>query len=194
MKLSKEFAFLSVISLLCCAQFARADDAALSSDKGNIYYNTNSGSLYDLYRSQEVSIDAFGVGTIGQQTIDHISGNRIRHNGRAGAGLGVGYFFCRYLGIGADTYAENTTGPFIDSASGNLIARLPIGNTGLAPYIFGGGGYQFEEVKQGFGQAGGGLEFRFCRNVGLFADARYVITDHKTENYGVGRTGVRITF
>jgi hypothetical protein len=194
MKQTKEFAFLTVIALVCYTNVARADDATLTRDNGYTYNNTNNSSLYDLYRAQEVSVDAFGVGTIGQQTIDHISGNRILHNGRAGAGLGVNYFFCRYLGIGADAYAENTTGPFIDSASGNLIARLPIGNTGLAPYIFGGGGYQFEEVKQGFGQAGAGLEFRFCRNVGLFADARYVITDHKTENYGVGRAGLRIAF
>ena len=87
----------------------------------------------------------------------------------------------------------NTTGPFIDSASGNLIARLPIGNTGLAPYIFGGGGYEFDTVHQGFGQVGGGLEFRFMEHAGVFIDARYVIAD-KTDNYGVGRAGLRINF
>jgi len=146
-----------------------------------------------LYRAQELSFDFFGTGTLGEQTIDHVSGDRIRHNGRLGAGIGANYFFCRYVGIGGDAYSEGTSHSFVYSTSGNLILRLPIGETGLAPYIFGGGGYQFDGVEQGFGQGGAGLEFRFTRNVGIFADARYVDAD-RSENYGVGRAGLRISF
>ena len=75
----------------------------------------------------------------------------------------------------------------------NLIARLPILDTGVAPYIFGGGGYQFDEVAQKFAQGGAGLEFRFARHVGFFVDARYVFAD-RTQNYGLGRAGLRLNF
>jgi len=157
--------------------------------------NNQSDTALDsrLYRPNELSVDLFGTGSIGQQTINHLSGDRINHHGKLGAGAGLNYFFCRYLGIGGDAYAENTDRSFVDSTSGNLIARLPIGESGLAPYIFGGGGYQFDEVRQSFGQAGGGLEFRFTPNWGVFVDARYVMAD-KTENYGVARAGLRLSF
>jgi hypothetical protein len=146
-----------------------------------------------LYSSQEVSVDMFGMCSVGEQTIDHLSGNRLRDNGRLGVGGGLNYFFCRYVGVGGEAYSENPEHSFIDSTSGNLIGRLPIGETGLAPYVFGGGGYEFDNVEQKFAQAGGGLEFRFTKNIGIFTDARYVFAD-KTENYGVGRAGLRISF
>lgn len=157
-------------------------DTSFSSDNRSSYYHAH-----------EFSIDGFGSGSLGQQYIDHISRHTLRHDARFGAGVGVNYFFTRCLGIGGDAYSENTSGPFIDSASGNLIGRMPIGNTGLAPYIFGGAGHQFDQVQQTFGQAGAGLEFRFTRNLGLFVDARYVFPD-QTENYGLARGGVRVSF
>ena len=146
-----------------------------------------------FYRAQELSLDLFGEGSIGQQTIDHISGSRVEHHGRLGAGGGLNYFFTRYVGVGGDAYTENTSHNFIDSASGSLIGRLPIADTGIAPYVFGGGGYQFDEVGQSFAQCGGGIEFRFAKYAGFFVDARYVIAD-KTDNYGVGRAGLRVVF
>ena len=110
--------------------------------------NTPNATLdFSLYRAQELSIDLFGSGSINQQTINHISGDRVTDNGRFGAGAGLNCFFCRHIGIGADAYFENTDHRFIDSTSGNLIGRLPIGDTGIAPYIFAGGGYQFDQVE-----------------------------------------------
>src|ERR1700685_1932626 len=50
----------------------------------------------DLYRAQEFSVDLFGVGTIDQHTIDHFTGDRVRHNGVLGGGAGINYFFTRY--------------------------------------------------------------------------------------------------
>lgn len=76
---------------------------------------------------------------------------------------------------------------------GNVFLRLPIYNTGLAPYIFGGGGYQFQEVRQSLEQTGGGLEFRFCKNLGIFVDGRWVFADH-TDDYALARAGLRISF
>ncbi len=121
----------------------------------------------DLYRGNELSVDAFGTGSIGKYTIEHISNNRVRHNGRLGVGAGINYFFTEYFGIGADAYSENTTGAFIDDASGNFILRIPLGETGLAPYAYAGGGEQFDRTHLTFAQAGAGLEFRFTPHVGV---------------------------
>ena len=94
---------------------------------------------------------------------------------------------------GYTAYTENTTGAFIDSASVNLILRLPLGHSGFAPYAFGGGGRQFDLAEVWFGQIGVGMEYRFTRHVGAFLDARWVLPG-ETESYGVARLGMRFTF
>ncbi len=146
-----------------------------------------------IFRANETSLDLFGSVSVGQETINHISGNRVVDDGRLGAGVGLNYFFTRYFGMGGDAYTENTGHRFVDNASGNLIGRFPIESIHLAPYVYGGGGRQFDPSKVWFGQAGGGLEFRFSPHVGLFADARYVFTDG-TKNFGLGRLGLRLSF
>jgi hypothetical protein len=154
--------------------------------------DTNGESL-DLYPANQLSLDAFGTISEGEHTLNHISGESVKNGARGGVGAGVTYFITRYIGIGADGYSENTSGPFIDNLSGNLYLRVPLGQSGFAPYIYGGGGYQFDSLKAGFGQAGAGMEFRFTPHIGLFADARYVLPD-KTSFFGVGRAGLRIAF
>ena len=81
----------------------------------------------------------------------------------------------------------------MDNTSANLIIRFPFDAVRLAPYAFGGAGYQFDPSGLWFGQAGGGLDFRFSKKLGLFVDARYVFTDG-TQNFGVGRLGLRFGF
>ena len=158
---------------------------------------TNNQSLHydqgNYYRSSELSVDAFGTGSLGEYTLDHLSNNRIRQNTKFGVGAGINYFFTRNIGIGADAYSENTTGAFIDSASANLILRLPLGQSGFAPYAFGGGGHQFDMGQMWFGQAGGGMEYRFTPHVGVFIDARGVLPN-ETKLYGVARAGLRFAF
>lgn len=146
-----------------------------------------------LYRSQELDLDLFGSGSLGQDTLEHISGSRFRHHSLWGGGGGATFFFCRYVGVGGEFDAEDRTDHFFDSADGNIFLRVPILETGLAPYIFGGGGYQFEDFRQSFGQAGGGLEFRFCRHFGIFVDGRYVFAE-QSENYAEARAGFRLAF
>jgi hypothetical protein len=146
-----------------------------------------------LYRAPELSIDGFGSAAFSENTLEHLPHNHFHHNTRLGAGGGINFFFLRMVGIGADAYSEDTRGSFVDSASGNLILRLPILHTGLAPYIFGGGGHRFDPADSNFAQGGGGLEFRFLPNFGIFIDARYVF-EHHLENYGLARAGFRIAF
>jgi hypothetical protein len=135
----------------------------------------------------------FGSGSLGEYTLDHLSGSRVQQNIRLGAGAGANYFIIRNIGIGADAYSENTSGAFIDSASASLILRLPLGQSGFAPYAFGGGGHQFDMGKMWFGQAGAGMEYRFTPHVGVFIDARGVLPN-ETKLYGVARVGMRFAF
>jgi hypothetical protein len=154
---------------------------------------TVSNDQGDYYRSSELSMDAFGTASLGKYTLNHLSNARVRQNTRLGAGVGLSYFITRNIGIGAEAYSENTTGVFVDSASANLILRLPLGQSGLAPYVFGGGGHQFDRLKVWFGQAGVGMEYRFCPHVGVFVDARGVVPN-ETKYYGVARLGLRFAF
>lgn len=146
-----------------------------------------------LFRAHETSLDLFGSVSVGQETINHISKDRVRDNGRVGAGIGLNYFFDRYVGIGGDAYTENAGHSFVDSASANLILRIPIDSIHLAPYAYGGGGYEFDARELWFGQAGAGVELRFTKKFGIFADARYVFTEG-AKDYGVGRVGLRLSF
>ena len=146
----------------------------------------------ERYRAKELSLDLFGTGSISQSTVNNL-GSVTTEDVRLGAGTGVNYFFHRNIGVGGEAYTENTDHSFVDSASLNLIGRFPIGHGGLAPYVFGGGGYQFDVVEQWLGNAGAGLEYRFTRNWGVFIEARYVFAD-ETKDYGLGRLGVRLSF
>jgi len=145
-----------------------------------------------FFRDMEFDVDGFAIGTIYERGFDD-SLHYFRHNVRYGAGAGGTFFFCRYLGIGGDFYTENSPGRFVAATSGNLVARYPIPHTCIAPYIYGGGGHQFDRIQQSFGQVGAGLEVRFARHFGMFVDGRYVVAPH-TDNYIVGRAGVRLNF
>jgi hypothetical protein len=146
-----------------------------------------------LYRDQEFTVDFFGGGTLDEHDVNHVNGSRIREDGRLGLGGGGSFFFVRNLGIEGEVYTENPQGHFIDETSGSLVLRVPLGEGGLAPYIFGGGGHLFDPVPSNFGQAGAGLEYRFSPHFGVFVDGRWVITED-IGNYGMGRAGLRLAF
>lgn len=157
------------------------------------YYQHSNADMDQRFHADEFSIDAFGMGSIGRESFDHLSRHTIHHDGRTGLGVGANYFLTKYVGIGGDAYTENTHDSFVDSASGNIILRYPFENIHLAPFVFGGGGYQWDLTKTAFAQAGAGLEYRFAQHVGVFTDARYVF-NHDTSDIGIGRVGLRFTF
>ncbi len=171
---------------------ARADDDAT-------VINTNGSTSYAMesspyYHANEFSVDLFGMGAVNQTTLENLSSNRIRRRGVLGEGVGVNYFFCRYIGISGDTYSHDWYHDrLLDSAQGNVVLRLPITHTGLAPYIYGGAGHQFKGEQQTIEDAGAGLEFRFLRHLGVFVDARYVFAE-QTRDYAVARAGLRLNF
>ena len=147
----------------------------------------------DRYTANELSLDFFGSYLAGEHKIENVFHNTVRH-GFWGGGVGVNYFFTREIGVGGDIeIPDDHVGNFVNNINGSLIARLPIGNSGLAPYIFGGGGRQTEPVWQWSGHAGLGVEYRFNPVTGVFADARYIWPD-KTSDEIEFRAGVRFVF
>jgi hypothetical protein len=166
---------LAVIALLI-AGVGRSFGATYWEDR--FRYDVNST---DLYPPSEVSLDLFGVYS------DHS-----RDGGDEdlwGGGLGLNFFLSRMVGIGVDTYTDRWKLPQLANAS--LIVRFP-SSYGFAPYGFGGGGRNWDH---GFWQAhaGGGLELRFNRYTGLFADGRRVFPE-KGPDYTLARAGIRLGF
>jgi hypothetical protein len=60
-----------------------------------------------------------------------------------GGGLGVNYFFTRYLGVGLQGSALEAHEDAFGAINGNFIFRYPIPNSCWAPYVFTGGGVLF---------------------------------------------------
>jgi hypothetical protein len=145
------------------------------------------------YKANELSFDFFGTGTVGKETLRNPSSKRIDRDGTLGGGIGMEYFFHRNFGIEAEAYTESTHNNWVDNINGNLVARLPLGDSGVAPYIFAGGGRSLDPVYQWQLDAGGGLEWRFAPHTGVFVDARYVWAE-ETRDYGLGRVGLRFGF
>lgn len=140
---------------------------------------------YEPFPANQLSLQAFGT----YATRDR-EGLRVD---QGGGGLGLTYFFLRYVGIGADTYIEEWKWPY--RVNGSAILRLPLPEqfSKLAVYGFGGGGREFKDIPQFTWHGGGGLEYKFSRNLGIFADAREVFPD-KTANYTLVRGGVSFGF
>jgi hypothetical protein len=140
---------------------------------------------YEPFPSHQLSLQAFGT----YATRDREG----ESTDMGGGGLGLTYFFTRYVGIGADTYIEEWKWPY--RVNGSAILRLPLPEqfSKLAVYGFGGGGREFKDIPQFTWHGGGGLEYKFTRHLGLFADAREVFPD-KTANYTLVRAGVSFGF
>jgi hypothetical protein len=186
MKMKTCMRAVALVGALGVAHCASAQDNSST----NSFDNANI-SMDEIYRKQEIDVDLFGSGALGQQTLEHTPDFR-RHTAWGGGGGVTAYFF-RYLGVGGEYNIDTRNSHFSDNAGGNIYLRLPIFHTGLAPYIFGGGGYQFQNVRQSYEDGGAGLEFRFCKNIGIFVDGRWVFSEH-TSDSALARAGVRFSF
>jgi hypothetical protein len=147
----------------------------------------------DRYTANELSLDFFASYLAGERRIEDLFKTNIRH-GFWGGGVGVNYFFTRNIGIGADmNIPDDGGGNFISNVNGSLIARFPIMQSGLAPYVFGGGGRQTNPAWEWTGHAGVGVEYRFNPVTGLFTDARYTWVKHTSDEI-LFRAGLRFVF
>jgi len=137
------------------------------------------------FRDMEFQIDGFYSGFYGSH------GSKF-HTG-SGGGADLNFFFSKYFGVGyeAQWYSNNGTAEHLP-LGGNFFVRYPICSLNLAPYAMVGGGAAWDGNCYGYGNVGGGLEYRFTKNIGIFADGRYFYG-------GVGncanfRSGIRVAF
>ncbi len=136
------------------------------------------------FRDTEFQVDVFYTGFFGGKGTYFETGS--------GGGIGLNFFFAKYFGIGYEgsVYSGNN-GQWLPIA-GNFFIRYPICSLNLAPYVMVGGGGTWDGHGTGFGNVGGGLEYRFSDNIGLFADGRYYYGG--TGNVANLRSGIRVAF
>jgi len=144
------------------------------------------------YTANELSLDMFGSYVANERRIEDLFKTNIRH-GTWGGGVGLNYFFTQNFGIGGDINMPANGGKLIDNAYGQLIARIPIACSGIAPYVFGGGGRQIEPSWQWEGHAGVGIEYRLNPGWGIFTDARYTWVKNTSDEI-LFRGGLRFVF
>lgn len=150
----------------------------------------------------------------------YVNHDHILHNA-AGGGVMTNYYFNRYIGVSLEGdflggYSYNTVlisnlifrYPFefgektvagyskdgkstVDSKDGKSTVTGP--TWGLAPYVFIGGGCQWDGRAEGVGDVGGGLEVRFAQHYGVFVEGRWVAHDAR-QNYASELLGVSYNF
>ncbi len=139
------------------------------------------------FRDTEFQVDAFYTGFFG--------GHGTRLGTGSGGGFGLNFFFAKYFGIGYEAawYSNNGSVEHMPLA-GNLFFRYPICAWNLAPYVLVGGGGAWDNKGNGigYGNVGGGIEYRLTNNVGLFVDSRYFYGG--SGNVANLRSGLRIAF
>jgi outer membrane protein with beta-barrel domain len=133
-----------------------------------------------------------------------------------GGGLEASYFYSKYLGLSVDgnAFSETPGNNFGGMVTGNLNLRIPLDDYlpgfHLAPYLFAGAGKFYSEragiptlrpgVKRYVGRTGvlpdvgGGIEYRFNPNLGIYADARYNFAGNPRNEFITTRIGVRYAF
>lgn len=146
------------------------------------------------YYPQELQLDLFGSYNNPEERLPKLFDTNIRH-GTWGGGAGANFFFTENLGIGGDLNFGAHGGRIMDYGLGDVIFRMPIDHTPLAPYAIGSGGRQVWPNWDWLYGGGVGLEFRPTAQLGVFADARYL---WKNSNVGndrlILRAGIRIVF
>ena len=140
------------------------------------------------FKVRDLQLDVFGTWT------DVTKGNP--HSNGFGGGLGVNYFFIKYLGVGIDGDVYDGGSRAVADVTGRLIARFPIeaGGFCIAPYAFTGGGLLWDDVTVGTWHVGGGLEWRATHHIGVFSEGRYTWGGGDRVDAAQVRAGVRIVF
>lgn len=170
-----------ILSLLCGIVVASGAYAGTSSKE---FKTITVEEPLCRFRDTEFQVDAFYSGIIGSH------GSKVGTG--SGGGVGLNFFFAKYFGIGYEAFWTGSGNGEHFPTGGNAFFRYPICSLNLAPYAMVGGGAAFNGNPKGYGNVGGGLEYRITDNIGLFADGRYFYG-------GVGnlaniRSGLRFAF
>ena len=156
---------------------------------------------YDInaprYTGQELSLDLFGSYLNPEGDFNELFETDMRH-GFWGGGAGFNYFPVRELGFGANfniSAKPDEDVDLVDQVVGNVTLRLPLGNSGVAPYLIGSGGRGMSPIYNWVYGGGVGFEYRWNPITGVFTDARFFWNDESTSyNRLVIRAGLRLVF
>jgi hypothetical protein len=187
------------VAIVCTSLFAiEAVNAQRAWEDPNGWWSAHFS--YDgnapLYSSQEISLDLFASYINPEQEFGDLFETSIRH-GFWGGGAGLNYFFTRVFGLGADFNISSKPEDLnlVDQVTGDVLFRLPISDTGIAPYVIGSGGRAISPRYDWVYGGGVGMEFRFNPITGVFSDARFLWANRATEdNRLLIRAGIRLTF
>jgi len=146
------------------------------------------------YKACELSVDAFGTASVGEYTIDHVSGDRIRRNTRLGAGLGGNYFFTRNFGVGAEVLFSKHHRTWVDSGSADFIARLPAGREWICTHILVVADGTSNRLRPG-SPSWRWYEIPFTPHWGaVYRRSRRLTAQRETRFYGVRPSGLALRF
>ncbi len=198
----------AAVSMLAAAAFGAdvttsSTTTTTSTTSDNWWHQRMTYEKYDesrpLFSANELSLDFFGTYLATERHFNQIFKTRIEH-GTWGGGVGANYFWSKDVGLSVDTSMQHGGPKFVDHVVGNLVVRLPIDIAHIAPYVFAGGGYRFNQRNSWIADVGTGLDFRLNHHFGIFGDARYVFGDKPISTFGAGRdqilirSGIRIGF
>jgi hypothetical protein len=152
---------------------------------------TNQGVEEPWFHANEWQADVFATYS---DVLRRTSGAKFYSDG-FGGGIGGNYYFTKYIGFGVEGFGWDANHGGVGSIVGNFLFRYPLEEWHLAPYALIGGGYDFGNIGTWKGNFGAGIEYRFTRHWGVFADGRYVLVDNgSVNNYNLARLGVRYSF
>ena len=160
-----EMAMLVTVVLAISAVFARGEEP-------------------HAFNAKEFSLSLYGTGAIETDA-------RAKEAVQVGTGIGADYFITRGFGVGARAELSDFSHSVVDRSSGRLTARAPLWDA-VAPYGYVEGGFDFERDRL-FAGAGGGVEARFTKRVGAFAELGLETTT-RGEATGRAAAGIRLPF
>lgn len=149
-------------------------------------FKTNKEVVVDScrFRDTEFQLDLFGTGAFYKQG-----------NPGWGGGAGLNVFFLKYFGLGVEQSLAARNDASEWGTFGNVFLRYPICSWNLSPYAVAGlGGLYGSSTSILAGTVGGGLEYRFTDNIGLFVDARWIYHDSDQSGGVLSRAGLKFAF
>jgi hypothetical protein len=134
-----------------------------------------------FYQAGEFQVDLFG--SVVTPDLDNYT---------TGAGIGVGYYVTRNIGLGAAVTGDwSEQGKLADEIEGTLLYRIPIERSAIT--FRGGTAWHIEEGRWTL-ILGPGLEHRFTRNFGIFTEALMAKRLDSGQVNALGRAGIRVAF